>query len=148
MSRNYYSEIYLHIVWHTKESAPMLNPRIEPQAFEAIRQKMRSSFKEVILFEIGGTPTHLHVAVNIPPTILISDFIGQVKGASSHEVNQQRGDDCKPLEWQTGYGVVSFGKKDLTWVCDYIKNQKEHHAVGKAHRRLEVITHFDDVAPG
>ena len=25
MARNYYAEINLHIVWHTKESAPLLN---------------------------------------------------------------------------------------------------------------------------
>ena len=26
MSRNYYSEIHLHIVWHTKNSLPLLTP--------------------------------------------------------------------------------------------------------------------------
>ena len=28
MSKNYYSEINLHIVWHTKESLPLLIPEI------------------------------------------------------------------------------------------------------------------------
>ncbi len=26
-----------------------------------------------------------------------------------------------------GYGIVSFGTKDLQWVIDYVLNQKEHH---------------------
>lgn len=30
------------------------------------------------------------------------------------------------LAWQTGYGVVSFGKRNLPWVVDYIRNQREH----------------------
>ena len=29
MSRNYYAEINLHITWHTKESAPLLIPKVE-----------------------------------------------------------------------------------------------------------------------
>src|SRR5436309_1464873 len=31
MARNYYSEINLHIVWHTKESSPLLSPAIEAE---------------------------------------------------------------------------------------------------------------------
>lgn len=49
-------------------------------------------------------------------------------------------------EWQTGYGVVSFGAKDLPWVAAYIQNQREHHARGNAHGRLERITRYDDPA--
>ena len=51
------------------------------------------------------------------------------------------------LQWQSGYGVVSFGTKDLPWVSDYIRNQKEHHASGKALERLERIHRFDDHPP-
>ena len=31
----------------------------------------------------------------------------------------------KALEWQAGYGAVSFGTKDLPRVTNYIKRQKE-----------------------
>jgi hypothetical protein len=71
---------------------------------------------------------------------LISDFIGQLKGGSSHDVNQAMGRGQKVLEWQTGYGVVSFGTRDLEWVKEYIRNQREHHARGTIHDRLERIT--------
>lgn len=43
------------------------------------------------------------------------------------------------LEWQHGYGVVSFGTRDLKWVVDYVTNQKEHHAKGNVFERLEKI---------
>jgi hypothetical protein len=49
----------------------------------------------------------------VAPTIPISEFIGQLKGASAHEVNHKLGNGRKVLEWQAGYGVVSFGTKDL-----------------------------------
>lgn len=47
----------------------------------------------------------------------------------------------KVLDWQTGYGVVSFGTKDLEWVVRYIRNQKDHHKKGTIVELLEKITH-------
>ena len=44
------------------------------------------------------------------------------------------------LDWQTGYGVVSFGTKDLEWVKDYVRNQRERHDRGTLEERLERIT--------
>ncbi len=75
-------------------------------------------------------------------TILIREFIGQLEGAASLEANQKLG--RKTLEWQTGYGVVSFGTRDLKWVGDYIRNQRDRHARGAVEERLERIT--DDEA--
>jgi len=43
----------------------------------------------------------------------------------------------KGLQWQAGYGIVSFGTRDLKWVVDYIHNQRENHAKGSIHERLE-----------
>jgi putative transposase len=139
MSGNFYSEINLHLVWHTKESLPLITNRVELILYRYLRQRIINK-PGVFVHEIGGIETHVHVAVTIPPTLLISDFIGQLKGASSHEVNQQVGHRDKILQWQSGYGVVSFGTGDLDWVIDYIHRQHEHHAQGKIHERLERIT--------
>jgi putative transposase len=136
MSRNYYSEIHLHMVWHTKLSQPLLTPPVERVAHQAIWHKIISC-PGAFIHEVGGTETHVHVAVTLAPTIPISEFIGQVKGASSHEVNQNLG--SKVLEWQAGYGVVSFGTKDLEWVKAYVRNQKAHHAKGEVYERLERV---------
>ncbi len=62
------------------------------------------------------------------------------RAQSSHDVNEQLGLRGKVLEWQAGYGVVSFGTGDLDWVKEYIRNQREHHAQGKVYDRLERIT--------
>jgi putative transposase len=137
MSRNYYSEINIHITWHTKESAPLLVPNVEAIAHHYLRGRCINT-PGVFIHEIGGIETHVHLCLTIPPTLLISDFIGQLKGSSSHEVNQKLGH--KALEWQAGYGVVSFGTGDLQWVRGYVRNQREHHAHGKVEDRLERIT--------
>jgi putative transposase len=86
----------------------------------------------------------VHVALSIEPTTTPSEFVGQLKGYSSHEVNRRLGLGRKLLEWQTGYGVVSFGTKDMPWVVGYVRNQKQHHASGEVFDRLETITHRDE----
>jgi putative transposase len=140
MARNYYSEINLHVIWHTKESSPLLVPKVEAIAHHHIRGRCIDT-PGVFIHEIGGIETHVHLCISIPPTLLVSDFVGQLKGASSHEVNQKL--SHKALEWQAGYGVVSFGTRDLPWVKDYVRNQRERHACGDVEDRLERITALD-----
>jgi putative transposase len=138
MSRNYYSKINLHVTWHTILSRPLLTPTIEPATHKYLRQRMIDT-PGVFVHEIGGIETHVHIAMTVPPTLTISEYIGQLKGASSHYVNHTNPTKDKLLEWQSGYGVVSFGTKDLDWVKEYIRNQKEHHRIGRAFDRLERI---------
>jgi putative transposase len=138
MSRNFYSEINLHIVWHTKNSLPLLTPQVESLAHRFIKKRVIET-PGTFVHEIGGIETHVHIAVTVPPTLLVSEFIGKLKGGSSHDVNQAMGQQRKEIEWQTGYGVVSFGTRDLPWVVEYVRNQREHHARGTVHERLERI---------
>ena len=138
MSRNYYSEINLHIVWHTKNSLPLLTSEIESLAHRFLKKRIVDT-PGAFVHGIGGTETHVHVAVSVSPTLLISEFVGQLKGGSSHDVNQAAGRNAKVLEWQNGYGVVSFGSRDMPWVVEYVRNQREHHACGTVHERLERV---------
>jgi putative transposase len=142
MSRNFYSEINLHAVWHTKNSAPLLTPEFESSLHRFIRGKILQT-PGVFFHEIGGTETHVHAAFSIVPTITISTLIGQLKGASSHEINVIFGRGAKLLEWQEGYCVVSFGTRQLEWIRDYVRDQKRHHKTSTTHERLE-RTEFDD----
>jgi putative transposase len=139
VSHNYYSEINLHVTWHCKDSLPLLTPRVEPLVHRCVRGRIVDT-PGVYVHEIGGTDTHIHVAMTIPPTLGIAEFIGQLKGASSHEANQRLGLRGSVLTWQAGYGVVTFGTRDLEWVKQYIQDQREHHASGRTNDRLERIT--------
>jgi putative transposase len=136
MARNFYSEIHLHMVWHTKGSFPSLTPEAEKLVHHYLRGRIINT-PGVYIHEIGGIETYVHLAVTIWPTILISDFIGQLKGSSAHEVNQKLGRGQKMLEWQAGYGVVTCGTKALKWVKEYVRNQREHHQRGNVPDRLD-----------
>lgn len=144
MARNYYSEINLHIVWHTKGNLPLLIPDIELKTHRFLRQRIIDT-PGAFVHEIGGTQDHVHLSITIPPTLTVSEFIGQLKGASSYEINHTNPSRDKVLEWQTGYGVVSFGTGNLDWVNRYVRNQKQHHAARTVHDRFERITQMEDV---
>ena len=88
MSRRVYSEINLHFVWHVKSSLPIITPEIEPGLYRFIRNYALKT-PGLIFHEVGGIETHVHFAVTIPPTLVISEWIGQVKGASSHYISHQ-----------------------------------------------------------
>ncbi len=137
MPRNVYSEIHLHLTWHTLNNVPVLVDMVESQTHRHLRQRAIQS-EGVIVHEINGVADHVHLVVSVPPTILISEWIGKLKGGSSHFINHGICNK-KVLEWQTGYGVVSFGTKDLPWVIDYVRRQKEHHAKGTTQERLEQV---------
>ena len=108
---------------------PLLTAEIEPLAHRFLKKRIVET-PGAFVHEIGGIETHVHVVVTVPPTLTISEFIGQLKGGSSHDVNQAMGGRQKELQWQAGYGVVSFGTRDLPWVIEYVRNQREHHARG------------------
>ncbi len=95
-----------------------------------------------IVHAVGGIEDHIHLAVSLPPTVEIAKWIGALKGSSAHRINHG---PCGAgsLGWQTGYAVVSFGKRDLPWVVSYIRNQREHHAAGRTEDRLERITEIE-----
>src|SRR4051812_43077643 len=107
MSHNFYSEIHLHAVWHTKQSMSLLTPEVEPLVHRYLRHRLIEK-EGVPCHAVGGTETHVHVVFSIEPSVRISELIGRLKGAAAHEVNQRFGRGGKVFEWQRGYGVVSF----------------------------------------
>jgi len=131
MSTRSYAEINLHITWHTKDNLPLITPTLEPDIWAFVKNRIVTQ-ENVYFHAIGGTQDHIHIAGSFYPPFEIDRWVGDLKGASSHVFS-------KKLQWQKGYGVVSFGTRDLPWVVEYIRNQKEHHLQGTIHDRLERI---------
>lgn len=128
--------MFFHLIWRTKNSMPLLNAKVEPLTHKyLIHRALETS--GVLVHQVGGIEDHVHMAVSLPPTVAPATWIGDLKGACSHEINRV----CGPgtLAWQTGYGIVTFGKGDLPWVVEYIRNQREHHQRGTVVARLEEI---------
>ncbi len=136
MPKNVYSEINLHFVWHTKNNNPVVVDSIEQRVYHYLEREARKT-KGVYFHAVNGTENHIHLVASIPPSLLISEWIGKLKGGGSFYINHEIA-NRELLDWQEGYGVVSFGTKDLKWVLEYVKNQKKHHAEHTTIRRLEI----------
>ena len=88
-------------------------------------------------------PDHAHLLCRLPPTVLLADFIGQLKGATSFRVNKEIRPRFK-LRWQEGYGVLTLRKDEIEKVARYIDRQEEHHRRGKLSDVLETVETNDD----
>lgn len=128
---------YYHVIWATKNRAAWITPRIEHAIFDSIQQK--AYVLESPILAINTVADHLHVAVCIPPKIAIAEWVKQMKGASTRNVNEQFPDLDNAFGWQASYGVLTFGAKNLDFVMNYITQQKEHHAKNALESYLEQI---------
>jgi len=115
-----------HVTWATKYRQPVITPTLEKIIFSAILEQSRHLNCRVMA--VNGVPDHIHVAVEIPPTLLVSKWVGDVKAVSSREVNLSFPDADEKFQWQEGYGVHTFGYRNERHVVGYIRNQKQHHA--------------------
>jgi putative transposase len=72
---------------------------------------------------------HVHVVVRIPPSLSVSAVVKQIKGSTSHLIgNRLR----IPFKWQGGYGAFTISKRSVPAVCQYVLDQRNHHAYGTA----------------
>ena len=137
MGSKVFSEIYLHLTWHTKSHCGILRGPVEGQVHGFLRDRIAAT-RGAFLHKIGGTEDHVHLAVRIAPTLGISDWVGKLKGSSTHDLNQGFRRRI-PFAWQGGFVVVSFSRRDLPFVVDYIRRQKEHHNRGRTIDRVERV---------
>ena len=116
---------YYHLVWATTGRQPLITPDIEQDLYEYITSKTFS--QQCLLHVIGGIDTHIHLVVSIPPKLAVSDFVGLIKGSSSHHVEHHLPRLESKFGWQRGYGSLTFGRKQLETVVQYALKQKQHH---------------------
>lgn len=138
-----YWRLFYHIVWATKHRQPLLIPEVETIIFPSIIHKAREM--GAFVYALNGTVDHVHLVTAIPPRIGVGEFVGQVKGRATYVANHNFDVD---FGWQAGYGIHSFGEKHLPWVIDYVRRQKEHHAVKDGlYMQLELWTEDDNGPP-
>ena len=75
---------------------------------------------------INGTLDHSHVLLLLSPNYAVKDLLQNMKGESSHWVNQQELSRTR-FAWQTGYSAFSVSECGVAEVQRYIEDQKRHH---------------------
>lgn len=119
-----FSTIWIHAVWATKNREPILNSQLEKPLYSFLFSELKKMNCPGRI--INGMPDHIHVLFLLSPQMSVSEVIKQLKGASSHWVNQQDFLSEK-FAWQTGFAAYSVSESITEKVHEYIKNQKTHH---------------------
>jgi REP element-mobilizing transposase RayT len=82
--------------------------------------------KKCKLYRINGVEDHIHIFSDLHPTVCLSDYIKDIKVASSLWM-KAKGNFPKFEAWQEGYGAFTYSIRERDMIINYIKNQKEHH---------------------
>lgn len=119
------TKIWIHAVFRTKNSLPLITKNIEDKLFRYLIDLLSSELSCVVRI-INGTSNHIHILFLLNPNYALKDVMHRIKGSSSHWINQNDLTENK-FAWQIGYGAFSVSESKLKAVELYIANQKEHH---------------------
>ena len=119
-----YTQLLYQIVFSTKHREPVLVKENRPQLFKYIWGILKN--KKCHLYRINGVEDHLHLITHIHPTIAISDFVKDIKLASSDFIKEEK--LFKEFtNWQIGYAAISYSIDAKDNLIEYVKKQEEHH---------------------
>lgn len=118
-------KIWIHGIFSTKDRASLIKPDFENELYNHIKQKLETEM-DCIVRIINGMSDHIHILFLLSSKFSIGDTFKNIKGESSHWVNQSALTKYK-FAWQTGYGAFSVSESMVKEVEKYIANQKEHH---------------------
>ncbi|MHB8519271.1 MAG: IS200/IS605 family transposase [Limisphaerales bacterium] len=119
-----YTNLLVHVVFSTRDRAPLLDTELKPRLFAYIGGIIRELGGVALL--INGPADHVHILAVLPPRTPLSDLVGKVKANSSGWVHREF-PEKRAFGWQTGYAAftVSHSKRQL--LLNYINNQQAHH---------------------
>lgn len=120
-----YVKVWLHFVWTTKNRQPLLRDKIRERVFQHIYHAARA--KGIFIDFINGYREHVHCLVSLGVDQTLSGIMKQLKGESSHWINQN-GLCTSRFSWQHEYFVVGVSESVLDKTRDYIRDQEKHHA--------------------
>lgn len=119
-----FTQLSYHIVFGTKFRRQTIRSPIRDELYDYVGGTVRGM--NGCLVEIRGIEDHIHLLINFPPTMALSDAVRDLKANSSKWMSD-RPTTRERFEWQTGYAAftVSFSQREK--VAAYLRSQEEHH---------------------
>jgi len=86
---------------------------------------------EAQLIEMDGKDDHIHLLLEYPPKVAVSNLVNSFKGVSSRMLRKDRPDiqkrSCKGALWSPSYFASSCGGAPISIVRQYIEQQHTPH---------------------
>ncbi len=127
---NTYTQLFTHIVFHTKSTGIVMRDEDLVRVFQYIGGIIRD--EGAIPFAIGGVADHIHILMSLPKTMALSDLMRVIKAKSSKWL-RRLDSYYEPFSWQDGYGAFSVSPSLMERTKQYILGQAEHHKVKTYH---------------
>ena len=119
------AQVYLHIVFSTKDRTPYLRDRALRSETHAYLVGACRNLNSPSLI-VGGVEDHVHILCRFGRTITMADLIKGLKKESTKWI-QGKDPTLSDFHWQAGYGAFSAGPERIPELRRYIANQEEHH---------------------
>ena len=123
---NTFTHLLYHCVWSTKNRKGLIQPNVESKIWAIVSETAKTH--EMFVKKAGGIENHIHVLIEIPKTLSVSEAMKRLKGGSSNAI-QQSGLIGKEFAWQVGYAAFSVSKSVAPEVIRYISHQRDHHRI-------------------
>lgn len=117
-------KIWIHAIWNTKNKEAFITSKAEVPIYKLISKELTNA--GCFVKSINGMQDHMHALFLLNPKSTIQDVMKQVKGASSHAINQMKIIPFR-FAWGVGYAAFSVSESQVAEVDKYIRNQKVHH---------------------
>jgi REP element-mobilizing transposase RayT len=126
-----YTQILYQIVFSTKCRMPVLAKHNRETLFKFINQTIQN--KNCKPLQINGVEDHIHIIMNLHPTVALADLVKDIKVSSTLFIKREK---LFPyfIGWQNGYGAFTYSSEALDNLIRYVQNQEEHHAKKKGFR--------------
>lgn len=138
---NTFSQIYLQFVFAVKHRQRLIPGAHKEELHKYITGLVQN--RKAKMLAINCMPDHIHLFVGFQPSVLISDFVKEIKVESNEFINGKSWTRGK-FEWQDGYGVFSYAHSQLDAVIKYVLNQEMHHQRATFRQEyLKLLEKFD-----
>ena len=119
-----YNNLYTHFVFTTLNRMPVI--------LEKNRQRIEKYITGIVnhnacrLYAIYANPEHVHFLVSRSPSLDEESLATIIAKSTEKFINENK--LCVGLFlWQETCSAFSVSKRHVPGVCNYIRNQKEHH---------------------
>jgi putative transposase len=120
-----YTQIIYQIIFSTKNREHTLSDENRIELFKYIAGILKN--QKCHLYAIGGVSDHIHIIIQLHPSVALASLVKDIKLASSQQI-KSNGWFMNFDGWQEGYGAFTYSNKEKEKLIEYVKNQEAHHA--------------------